>query len=210
MGGRENGNVTQLSLYLSCNRINLHDPVHLIPEKFDAKSLGVRICGINIQHISFYPETAAFKVHVVAVILDLNQFPNHVIPVFLHPRTQRNNHVLIIDGTSQTVNTGNRCHNDHITPLRQGRRGRMTQLINLVVNGGVFFNIGICRRDIGFGLVVVVVGNKIFHRILREELLKLAVKLGGQCLIVRYYQSGLVQPFDYIGHGEGLSRTRNA
>ena len=54
-----------------------------------------------------------------------------------------------------------------------------------------------------------ILGHKIFHRILREELLELPVQLSGEGLIVRYDQSGLVQGGDHIRHGKGLPGTRN-
>ena len=53
-------------------------------------------------------------------------------------------------------------------------------------------------------------GHKILHRILREELLELPVQLSGQGLIVRYDQSGLIQGGDDVGHGESLARTGDA
>ena len=59
-------------------------------------------------------------------------------------------------------------------------------------------------------MVVVVVGNKIFHCILREELLKLAVELGGQRLVVGDDEGRLLQLLDYIGHGKCLARARNS
>ena len=44
-----------------------------------------------------------------------------------------------------------------------------------------------------------ILGHKIFHRVLREELLELPVQLSGEGLIVRYDQSGLVQGGDDVG-----------
>lgn len=51
----------------------------------------------------------------------------------------------------------------------------------------------------------IILGHKVLHRVLREELLELAVQLSGQSLIVGYYQSGLVQGGNHVGHGEGLA-----
>ena len=52
-------------------------------------------------------------------------------------------------------------------------------------------------------------GHKVFHRIFREKFLELTVQLSSEGLIVRYYQSGLVQRLYDIGHGKGLARTRH-
>ena len=52
-------------------------------------------------------------------------------------------------------------------------------------------------------------GHKILHRVLREELLKLAVELRREGFIVGDDQRRLVQLLDDIGHREGLAGTRN-
>lgn len=54
-----------------------------------------------------------------------------------------------------------------------------------------------------------VVGDKILHCVLREELLELPVQLGRQGFIVRYYQSGFVELLDDICHREGLAGACN-
>ena len=64
----------------------------------------------------------------------------------------------------------------------------MAQLVYLIINRRILFNVGVRGRDVGFGLVVVIVGDKILHRVLREELLKLAVELGGEGFVMRYDQ----------------------
>ena len=49
----------------------------------------------------------------------------------------------------------------------------MAQLFDFVIDGAVLFDVGVGVGDIGFRLVIVVVGHKIFHRIVREKCLKL-------------------------------------
>ena len=53
-------------------------------------------------------------------------------------------------------------------------------------------------------------GDEIFHRVIREKLLELAVKLGRQRLVVGNDQCRLLHPLDDIGHGEGLAGTGDA
>ena len=55
-----------------------------------------------------------------------------------------------------------------------------------------------------------ILGHKVFYRIFREKFLELTVELAGQGLVVRYYQSGLVQGGDDVGHGEGLAGAGDA
>ena len=59
-------------------------------------------------------------------------------------------------------------------------------------------------------MVVIVVADKILHRVLREELLKLAVKLRRQRLIMGNHQRRLLHLLDQIRHREGLAGPRHA
>ena len=58
-------------------------------------------------------------------------------------------------------------------------------------------------------IVLVIVGHKILNGIIRKILFKLTIKLRGQCLIVCYDQSRLVQLLYHVGHRKGLPRPRN-
>ena len=46
-----------------------------------------------------------------------------------------------------------------------------------------FSMIGVGARDVGLGLVVVVVGDEVLDRVVGEEVLELAVELGGERLV---------------------------
>ena len=54
---------------------------------------------------------------------------------------------------------------------------------------------------------IKILGDKIFHCVLREEFLKLTVQLSRKCFIVRKYQSWLIKLGDDVRHGEGLTGT---
>ena len=60
----------------------------------------------------------------------------------------------------------------------------MAQLVYLIIDGGVLLDISIGRRDVGLRLVVIVIAHEILHRVLREELLELGIKLGGKSFIM--------------------------
>ena len=81
----------------------------------------------------------------------------------------------------------------------------MAQPLDLVVDGAVLFDKGVRVGDIGLGLVVVVIGDEILHRVFREKLLELAAELGGQSLVVGKDKGGPVQPGNDICHGKGLA-----
>ena len=84
----------------------------------------------------------------------------------------------------------------------------MTELINLVIDRAILFDISIARRDIGLRLVVIIVGNEVFYCIIGEELLELTIKLPGQRFIMCNNQSRLVDLSNNLTHGIGLTSTR--
>ena len=197
----------QVSLFLSCQQINLGNPVDLIPEELHADRCFTFFGRYNLQHIPVNPERASVEIDLIAFILDIDQFADHLIPVFLHAGPQRNDHFFIIFRAAQTVNAGNTGYHDHVFPLDQRRRGGKPELIDFFIAGRVFGDICIRRRHIRLRLIVIVIGDEILHRVFREELLKFRVQLGGQRLVMGYDQRGFLQTLDHIGHGECFTGT---
>ena len=62
----------------------------------------------------------------------------------------------------------------------------------------------------GLGLVVVVVGDKVLHRVFGEKLLELRAQLRGEGLVVRQHERGALDFFDDARHREGLARAGHA
>ncbi len=84
----------------------------------------------------------------------------------------------------------------------------MAHSVNGIVNGRIFFNIGICLGQIGFGLVIIVITHKVGNCIGRKKGFKLIVQLSRKGFIVGNHQRGFLEPFNHVGHGKGFSRTR--
>ena len=83
----------------------------------------------------------------------------------------------------------------------------MSQFIYLVVNLRVLLYISVSGRHVGFRLIIVIVGYKVFDCIVRKELLELPVKLCSQGLVMGNDQRRLLNLFDDFGHGKGLTRS---
>ena len=60
----------------------------------------------------------------------------------------------------------------------------MAQLVYFIVYGGILFNIGVASRDIRLGLIIVIIGYKIFNRVFREKFAELTAKLCGKSFVV--------------------------
>jgi len=105
----------------------------------------------------------------------------------------------------KAIDAGDAGNDDDIVSLKERPGGGVAHLIDLFIDLRVLLDIRIGGGDIGFGLIVIVITDEEFDRILRKEVFEFAVKLGGQGLVVRDDQRGLLDPLDHIGHGEGLS-----
>ena len=97
----------------------------------------------------------------------------------------------------------------HVAPLEKRARGRHAQLVQLVVDGRFLLDVNVGGGNVGFRLVIVVVADEVFHRVLGKEVAKLVVKLRGQGLVVRQHQGGTIEGLHHLGHGKGFARTGN-
>src|SRR3984957_10796659 len=86
----------------------------------------------------------------------------------------------------------------------------MAHAVDLLVDRGVLFYVGVGPRHIGLGLVVVVIADKIFHGVVGEETLELAIELRRQRLVRRQDDGGALRRLDHFGHGVGLARAGDA
>ncbi len=86
----------------------------------------------------------------------------------------------------------------------------MAQLVDFLIDGSVLFNIGVGMGNVGFRLVIIIVTDEIFHRILREEFFEFAAELGRQGLVMGNDQGGPLHLGDDIGNGKGLAGAGNA
>ena len=97
-----------------------------------------------------------------------------------------------------------------VAALEEGARGGEAELVQLLVDGGFLLDVEVAGGNVGFGLVVVVVGNEVFDGVVGEELLELVEELGGERLVVRENERGAVEVLDHLRHGEGLARAGDA
>ena len=86
----------------------------------------------------------------------------------------------------------------------------MAQHLHLLVDRGVLLDVGVGLRDVGFRLVVIVVGDEVDHGVMGEELLELAGELRSERLVGSHHERGLAERLDGLCHGERLAGACNA
>ena len=104
--------------------------------------------------------------------------------------------------TEATTITSRRMRSDEV-------RG-VAQPVDLVVDGRVLLDVGVRRREVGLGLVVVVVGDEELDPVLGEELPQLGGELGGQRLVGLDDEGGPLDLLDHPGDGRRLARAGDA
>ena len=109
----------------------------------------------------------------------------------------------------QAINAGDRGHDDDVLALQQRPGGGVAHAVNGFVDGRVLLDIQVGLGDVGFGLVIVVIGDEIFHRVVREKFLEFPVELGRQGLVGGQDQGGQVYLGNDVGYGESLAGARD-
>jgi len=146
------------------------------------------------------------EIDVVALVLDVHEAPQHRVPRDLHALLEGQGHAEVGLGGADAVDAGDAGHDDHVAARQDGARGRVAQLVDLLVDRRVLLDVGVRRRDVGLGLVVVVVADEVLDGVLREEGLEFLVELRREGLVVGDDQGGPLDGLDDVGHRKGLAR----
>ena len=101
-----------------------------------------------------------------------------------------------------------RGDDDDVAPLEDRPGRRVAHPVDLLVQRQFLLDIGVGARDVGFRLVVVVIGDEILDRVLREEALHLAIELRRQRLVRRQDDRRAAGARDDMRHRKGLARCR--
>jgi len=186
--------------------VHLLDAVHLVAPEGDAQEVVV-VGQEDVHRVALDAEVAAVQFQVVAHVEAVHQAAEEDVAAESLAAGDVDGVVVEVGRIAHAVDAGHGGDHHHIlASAEQGRGGRQAELVDFTVDGQVLLDVGIRRRDVGLGLVVVVVGHVVLHGVLREEALELAVELGGQRLVVAQDERGLVDVGDDVGDGEGLSR----
>ena len=204
MRGRPDRDVVDHVEDLAGQRVEVLDPLDLVAEEGDPVG-GLGVGGHDLQHLAADPEGAAPQHLVVALVLHLHQLAEDVVAVDLLADLEQL-HFFVVDlRRADPVDAGDRGDDDHVAAGEQRRGGGVAEAVDLVVDRGVLLDVEVLRRDVGLGLVVVVVGDEVLDRVIGEELAELVAELRGERLVVGDHQRGPLHLGDRRRHREGLA-----
>ena len=112
---------------------------------------------------------------------------------------------MILGRVTDTVNGGHGGNDNHVIARHQVFGGRKAHLLDVLVDRAVFFYEQITAGYIGFGLVIVVVGDEIFHRVFGEKLAHFGIKLSCKGFVVRHDDGGAAALSNDVRHGVGFT-----
>ncbi len=209
MRARINGQAVEFPAGAPGDRIDARDLVDLVAEELDADGV-VLVGGPELQDVAADAEGAAAEVVRRPLVLHLGEAAEVLRERLLHTPLEEEEHAEVEVGIADTVDARHRGDDDDVAPLEDRLRGRQAQLVDLVVLGHLLFDVEIVLRDVGLGLVVVVVGDEVLDAVLREEVLELLVKLRGEGFVVAEDERRPIDGLDDLGDGEGLPRAGHA
>ena len=195
VAGREDVELVVLGQHLPRDRVEGHQPLDLVAEELDPDR-HLLVDREDLEGVAAHPEGAAGEGQVVAGVLDLDQPAQHRVAVVLLPHPQPHHAVDVLLRGAEAVDARHRRHHDHVAPGQQAVGGRVAQPLDLLVDRAVLLDVGVGLRDVGLGLVVVVVGDEVLDRVAREQLPQLVGELGGQGLVGLQHQQ---RPLHLLG-----------
>ena len=206
----ENDGHVQLAYKLAGQHIDLGHTVDLVAEKLHAHRLFALGGGEDLHRVAPHAELATHKADIVALVGDQHEAAEQLLALHRHAAAQHDLQLLILGRVAQAVDAGDAGDDDDIPPLKERARRAVAQLVDFVVDHRVLLDVHVLAGDVRLGLVVVVVGDEVFHRVVREELAELGAELGGKRLVVRQHQGRAVDVGDDVCHREGLARAGHA
>ncbi|OQC71147.1 MAG: hypothetical protein BWX45_01239 [Deltaproteobacteria bacterium ADurb.Bin002] len=205
MAAGVNGGLVKRTDLLPAQRVNDVNRLDRIAEELHAQRLLIFIGRKDLHDIAPDAEGAAVKIDVVALILNFHQTLQNILPGNFPAHFELNDHPQIGLRRTQTVNARNARHDDDISPRQKRVSGRVAKFVDFLVDGGILFDIGVRRRQVGFRLIVIVIADKIFDGIVGEKALEFLVQLRGQGFVVCNDERRTARARNHVGNGKGFA-----
>ncbi len=200
----------QLAQGLARERVEHGEVFDLAVEQLDAQRLCIAFGRVYVDHFTTHAIGRATQLGVVAGVLHLRKSPDQLALLDALATHHVQHHLEVLVRVAQAIDRRHRAYDQGVLALQQRLGRRQAHLLDVLVHRAVLLDVGIGGRDVGLGLVVVVVADEVLDRVVREEGLELAVQLRRQRLVRRHHDRRLLHLLDDVGDGEGLAGTGDA
>lgn len=191
-------------------RVELGDRIDLVAEHRDAPGGILKVGREDLDGIAADAKRAAHEIDVLALILLGDEVCQQLTLIQSVADRHLEGHRRIGLDRADTVDAGNRGDDDAVVALQQRAGRRVAHPVDLLVDRTLLLDERVGARHIGFRLVIVVIGDEIFDRVVGEEVLELGIELRRQRLVRREDDGRALGRLDHLGHGEGLARAGDA
>ena len=204
VGGREDVHLGLLADHLTGDRVERVDPLDLVAEQLDPDR-ELLVDRDDLDGVAAHPERAAGEGQVVAGVLHLDELQQQLVAVHLLADPEPDHPVDVLLRRAQAVDARHRRDHDDVAPGQQRAGRAVPEPLDLVVDRRVLLDVGVRLRDVGLGLVVVVVGHEVLDRVVGQQLAELVGQLGGQGLVRRHDEGRSLDLLDDPGGRRGLA-----
>ena len=190
--------------HLAAGGMRDSDRLHAVAPEFDAGGQFV-VRGPDVDRVAPHAEFPAFERDVVSLVLDRNELLEQAVARQRHAAGQPDDHRPVIVRRAEAVDARHAGHHDHVLAAHQRARRRQSEAVDLLVDRGILLDEDVALRNVGLGLVVVVVADEVVDGVVWEEVAKLGVELGSQRLVVGEHERRPADLRDHVGHRERLA-----
>ncbi len=210
VGIGENAHAFEVVEFLAGERVEFCNFFDLVAEEGKAPGAVVHMRGEELDGVASDSKCSALEGDVVAGVGERDEALYEFLAVDALVLVEVDRHGEVVFLGADAVDAGDGRDDDAIAALKQRARGGVAHAVDLLVDGAVFFDEGVGAWDVGFGLVVIVIGDEIFDGVVWEELFHLAVELRRQGFVGGKNERRALGLFDDLRHGEGLAGASDA
>jgi tRNA(Ile)-lysidine synthase len=179
-----------------------------ILNRLDHSQCPVPVCRKNLDNIATGTEFSLFGHEIVSLVIIIEKFLHKCPAIPLFPHRKRKDDFLVCFFFPKAVNTGDAGDDNNVTPFYQRLGGCKAKAFYPVVYRGILFDVCVCGRNIGLGLIVVIIAHKVVNGVPGKKTAKFTVKLGCEGFIVREDKSWPTCFGDDISHGKCFPASR--
>ena len=210
MRRREDGEVDDVvRQQLAGERVEPADALDGVAPPLDPVA-GLLVRREDLERVAVDAERPAGAADVVALVLDVHEPLHRELLRDVRAAVRTQDLALVLLRRAQAVDARDARDDQDVLAAQQGGRGGVAEPLDLVVDRRVLLDVGVRGRDVGLGLVVVVVAHEVLDGVVREDLAELVGELGAERLVGRDHEGRLLHLLDHVRDREGLARPGGA
>ncbi len=190
---------------LAGQRVEAVDPLDRVAPPLDPVP-DLLVAREDLEGVALDAERAARAAHVVPLVLDVDQPLHRELHGEVRAADRSQELALVLLRRPEAVDARDAGHDQDVATRQERGRGRVAQTFDLVVHRRVLLDVRVGLRDVGLGLVVVVVAHEVLDGVLGEDLPELVRELRCERLVGRDDQGRPLHALDEMGDRERLAR----